>query len=98
MRKIVAIVFATAAAVAIADVLPKRTSDFMKNRRIAVKRDTTTLPGYVITTWYRNGRPDTKAQAVVTNKLTAIVGQEQHNALQNGLEVAEVDAKKARKV
>lgn len=55
---------------------------FFENRRIAVSRDTTTLPGYVITTWYRNGKPDTKAPAVVTNRLQKIVGAEQKNPLQ----------------
>ena len=55
---------------------------FFENRRIAVRRDTTTVPGYVITTWYRNGKPDTKAPAVVTNELKKIVGAEQKNPIQ----------------
>ena len=62
--------------------LTKAQQSFFDNRRIAVKRDTETLPGYVITTWYRNGKPDTKAPAVVTNLLHDIVGAEQHNPLQ----------------
>ena len=65
-----------------ATALTKEQQSFFNNRRIAVKRDTETLPGYVITTWYRNGKPDTKAPAVVTNMLHDIVGTEQHNPLQ----------------
>ena len=63
-------------------VLTKSQAAFFENRRIAVKRDTETLPGYVITTWHRNGKPDTKAPAVVTNRLQHIVGAEQLNPLQ----------------
>lgn len=62
--------------------LTKEQQSFFNNRRIAVNRDTETLPGYVITTWYRNGKPDTKAPAVVTNMLHDIIGIEQHNPLQ----------------
>ena len=67
---------------ATAQVLTKSQAAYFKNRRICVGRDTTTLPGYVITTWHRNGRPDTKGPAVVTNLLRAVVGEEQHNPLQ----------------
>lgn len=63
-------------------ILPKSQRSFFENRRIAVSRDTETLPGYVITTWHRNGRPDTKAPAVVTNRLQKIVGKEQKNPIQ----------------
>lgn len=62
--------------------LTKSQAAFFENRRIAVKRDTETLPGYVITTWYRNGKPDTKAPAVVTNALHKIIGAEQLNPIQ----------------
>lgn len=62
--------------------LSKSQAAFFENRRIAVSRDTTTIPGAVITTWYRNGKPDTKAPAVVTNYLHTIVGAEQKNPLQ----------------
>lgn len=55
---------------------------FFNNRRIAVSRDTTTIPGAVITTWYRNGKLDTLAPAVVTNILHAVSGEEQKNPLQ----------------
>ena len=55
---------------------------YFDNRRIAVSRDTTTIPGAVITTWYRNGKPDTKAPAVVTNYLHKIIGAEQKNPIQ----------------
>ena len=63
-------------------ILTKSQQAFFENRRIAVSRDTTTIPGSVITTWYRNGKPDTKGPAVVTNVLRHIVGAEQANPLQ----------------
>ena len=62
--------------------LTKEQTRFLENRRIAVKRDTTSIPGSVITTWYRNGKPDTLAPAVVTNRLQYVVGAEQNNPLQ----------------
>ena len=40
------------------------------------------MPGYVITEWHRNGKPDTKGPAVVTNRLQRIVGAEQKNPIQ----------------
>ena len=55
---------------------------FFENRRYCVSRDTTTVPGSVVTTWYRNGRPDTKGPAVVTNVLHSIAGTVQNNPLQ----------------
>ena len=67
---------------ATADVLTPSQRSFLKNRRICVARDTTTLPGYVITTWHRNGKLDTLAPAVVTNELKRIVGAKQMNPLQ----------------
>ena len=71
--------------------LSKSQAAFFENRRIAVSRDTTTIPGAVITTWYRNGKPDTKAPAVVTNYLHTIVGAEQKNPLQALAEQLRVD-------
>lgn len=65
-----------------ATIFTKSQAAFFENRRIAVSRDTTTIPGAVITTWYRNGKPDTKAPAVVTNYLHTIVGAEQKNPIQ----------------
>lgn len=83
MKKTAAILFAALAfAVHANPALTKEQSRFFENRRIAVSRDTTTIPGAVITTWYRNGKPDTKAPAVVTNWLHDVVGAEQHNPLQ----------------
>lgn len=61
----------------------KAQSTFFRNRRICVSRDTSTIPGSVITTWYRNGRPDTLAPAVVTNILHGISGSVQSNPLQD---------------
>ena len=86
--------FAAIAAVTSAEaaVLTKQQADYFKNRRICVKRDTTTLPGYVITHWHRNGKPDTKGPAVVTNRLQKIVGAEQKNPIQ---ELAERMSQKA---
>ncbi len=63
------------------EVLSKKQKNFFHNRRIAVSRDTETLPGYVITHWERNGKPDTKGAAVTTNKITTVVGKEQANPL-----------------
>ena len=65
-----------------ATILTKSQKRFFENRRICVGRDTTTIPGSVITTWYRNGRPDTKGPAVVTNVLHSITGTVQNNPLQ----------------
>lgn len=62
--------------------MSKAGASFFNNRRICVKRDTTTLPGYVITTWHRNGKPDTLSPAVVTNAIRAVTGAEQKNPLQ----------------
>lgn len=62
---------------------------FFENRRICVRRDTTSVPGSVVTTWYRNGRPDTLAPAVVTNVLHSISGAVQNNPLQ--ARIAELD-------
>lgn len=83
MKKIALVLtFAAIAATSAAAVLTKQQADYFKNRRICVKRDTTTLPGYVITEWHRNGKPDTKGPAVVTNRLQKIVGKEQKNPIQ----------------
>ena len=77
-----AILCAAIAATSSAAVLTKQQADYFKNRRICVRRDTTTLPGYVITEWHRNGKPDTKGPAVITNRLQKIVGVEQKNPIQ----------------
>lgn len=65
-----------------ATILTKSQKKFFENRRICVSRDTTTIPGSVITVWYRNGKLDTKAPAVVTNVLHAVQGAAQNNPLQ----------------
>jgi len=80
---IVLIVILAAGIVSAGQVLTKKQAAFLNGRRIAVSRDTTTIPGSVITTWYRNGKPDTKLPAVETNVLHRIVGREQNNPLQN---------------
>jgi len=61
----------------------KKQQLFFRNRRICVSRDTSTIPDSVITTWYRNGRPDTLAPSVVTNILHGIAGHVQSNPLQD---------------
>ena len=68
----------------------KQQRTFFRNRRVCVGRDTTTIPGSVITTWYRNGRPDTLAPSVVTNVLHNITGTVQNNPLQG--RIAELTA------
>lgn len=68
--------------VAAAPALTKAQRSYFENRRICVSRDTTTLPGYVITTWHRNGKLDTKGAAVVTNRIQKIIGAEQKNPIQ----------------
>ncbi len=65
-----------------ATTLTKSQKRFFENRRYCVGRDTTSIPGYVITTWHRNGRLDTKGPAVVTNALHSITGTVQNNPLQ----------------
>ena len=65
-----------------ATVFTKSQRQFFKNRRICVSRDTTTIPGSVITTWYRDGKLDTKGPAVVTNVLQQVQGAVQNNPLQ----------------
>lgn len=63
-------------------VFTKSQKRFFENRRVCVSRDTESVPGSVITTWYRNGKPDTKGPAVVTNVLHSIAGAVQSNPLQ----------------
>ena len=82
-RTALILTFAAIAATSAAAVLTKSQADYFNNRRICVKRDTTTMPGYVITHWHRNGKPDTKGNAVVTNRLQKIVGSEQKNHIQD---------------
>lgn len=65
-----------------ATILTKSQKKFFENRRICVSRDTTTIPGSVITTWFRGGKLDTKAPAVITNVLHAVQGAAQDNPLQ----------------
>ena len=74
-----------------ATVFTKSQKQFFKNRRICVSRDTSTIPGSVITTWYRDGKPDTKGPAVVTNVLHSIAGAVQSNPLQG--RIAELTAR-----
>lgn len=85
---------AKAQKIAATPALTKEQSRFLENRRIAVSRDITSIPGAVITTWYRNGKPDTKAPAVVTNWLHDVVGNEQRNPLQALAEQLRADVAK----
>ena len=99
MKHLATILFCAALAVPTihAAALTKAQQSYFQNRRICVGRDTTTLPGYVITTWHRNGRPDTKGPAVVTNELKKIVGREQTNPLQADAKITRDIRKAARK-
>ena len=72
-------------------VFNKAQKRFFENRRVCVSRDTESVPGSVITTWYRNGKPDTKGPAVVTNVLHSIAGAVQSNPLQG--RIAELTAR-----
>lgn len=63
-------------------VLTRRQQSFFENRRICTRRDAETLPGFVISYWERNGKPDTIGPAVVTNAVQQFVGVAQHNPLQ----------------
>ncbi len=83
MRTLSAAFCALLCASAAADALNKEQRRFFENRRICVRRDTTTIPGSVISHYERNGKPDTKAPAVVTNVLRSVVGAEQKNHLQS---------------
>lgn len=76
-----------------ATVFTKSQKQFFRNRRVCVSRDTTTIPGSVITTWYRNGKPDTLAPSVVTNILHGISGSVQENPLQD--RIAELNGRVA---
>lgn len=89
---------ALAAAAVAAPAMSREQSSYFRNRRICVKRDTTTLPGYVISYWHRNGKPDTKGPAVVTNALQQVVGAEQMNPVQERAEAAEAEAKPLREL
>lgn len=82
MNKTALVLLCAAIAASSAAVLTKDQRAYFQNRRICVERDTTTMPGFVITKWHRNGKPDTKGPAVVTNRLLKIVGAEQSNPLQ----------------
>ena len=81
-----------------APALTKAQQSYFQNRRICVGRDTTTLPGYVITEWHRNGKPDTKGPAVVTNRLQKIVGAEQKNPIQELAERMRQQAEQWRQI
>lgn len=73
------------------DVVPKGWQGYVKARRVCVSRDTETLPGYVITKWQRDGKPDWILPAVETNAVKKIKGKVQNNPLQG-------DAEKTKKI
>lgn len=105
MKKTTALLFAMCAifCASAAYELPKEWKDFVNNRRVCVKRDTTTLAGHVITYWERNGKPDWILPAVVTNEVKVISGKRQNNPLQTRLEqaqsqIAEVRASLTEKI
>ena len=67
-----------------ADAIDKNYLKYASTRRYCVSRKTE--GDKVITTWYRNGKPDWIQPSVTTNAVRHIVGKEQNNALQNELE------------
>lgn len=71
------------------DLFPKKYEKMRHGRRYCVGRDCTTLKGYVITKWHRDGKPDWILPSEVTNKLQNITGVRQMNPL-------EAEAKKTR--
>ena len=77
-------------------VLTRRQQSFFENRRICTRRDAETLPGFVISYWERNGKPDTIGPAVVTNAVRQFVGIEQHNPLHVLVELWRVEATNAQ--
>ena len=77
-------------------VLTRRQQSFFDNRRICTRRDAETLPGFVISYWERNGKPDTIGPAVVTNAVQQFVGVAQHNPLQELAERLRVAATNAQ--
>jgi hypothetical protein len=77
-------------------VLTRRQQSFFENRRICTRRDAETLPGFVISYWERNGKPDTIGPAVVTNAVRQFVGIEQHNPLHELVELWRVEATNAK--
>ena len=77
-------------------VLTRRQQSFFENRRICTRRDAETLPGFVISYWERNGKPDTIGPAVVTNAVKQFVGIEQHNPLHELVELWRVEATNAK--
>ena len=77
-------------------VLTRRQQSFFENRRICTRRDAETLPGFVISYWERNGKPDTIGPAVVTNAVKQFVGVAQHNPLQELVELWRVEATNAK--
>ena len=79
-----------------ATIFTKSQKRFFENRRYCVSRDTTSIPGSVITTWYRDGKPDTRGPAVVTNVLHQIQGAVQNNPLQG--RIAELTAQYAEAI
>lgn len=58
--------------------------------RYPISRDYKTIPGSVITTWYRDGRPDYLKPAVETNVIRSITGKVMNTALEDELAQARV--------
>lgn len=99
MKTILTTIFCLQAAFALADInLPKDYQTLAKTRRYCVSRDTTTLEGYVITTWHRDGRPDWVLPSVETNALRRVHGKKQNNPAEVELADAKVKDEKADKV
>ena len=65
-----------------------RLRQYSEAKRYVVARDFDTVPGHVITTWYRNGRPDWKMPAVETQKVERVVGRRIESAFEKARDAA----------
>lgn len=84
MVRIFAFIFAAVAVSAAADsVIPKAMKKVSEATRYVHSRDFDTIPGSVITTWYRDGRPDWKKPAVETNVVSIVTGRKVFNPLED---------------
>lgn len=84
MVRIFALIFAAVAVSAAADsVIPKAMKKVSEATRYVHSRDFDTIPGSVITTWYRDGRPDWKKPSVETNVVTIVTGKKVFNPLED---------------
>jgi len=94
VRNTLFMLLALAALVASADAVSELRR-YSTSKRYVAARDFTTIPGSVITYWYRDGQPDWKMPAVETNVLTIITGRKIDNAIEVARDNAIKDLEKA---